>query len=231
MKTRVAVVLAVVVVAAAAVLALVLLQLNGGGEVELAGAAKTVKPAGSAGETPAASPGAAESIGANEMSAVASPGAAGSISANEMSAVASLLAIATAQNTWHQNDLDGNGVLDYTPQYRNLHYQTNSSGKPVALIPRALADASGVAGLPYKGYRFGDMVVHWQMGLFDFRYQFGHSAWPVTYGVTGCHTFIINTGRLIRKRDLGPASTIMVIYPNTSYGWSTVSLVRSESGD
>jgi len=144
------------------------------------------------------------------------------ISSNEVAAVAGLRVIATGQNTWHRNDYDSNGILDFTPTYRLLHYQLDPAGRMVKMIDKALADASGPGGIPKNGYRYGDMVSHWQTGAYNYRYEYGHCAWPATYGVTGRHTFITSVEGTIYKRDLGQASTLIPVYPNTNAGWTIV---------
>jgi len=144
------------------------------------------------------------------------------IESNELSAVAGLRTIAAAQSTWHRNDHDNNAILDFTPTYRNLHYQLDLAGRKVGYIDQALANASGVGGISKSGYRFGDMTAHWQTGPYNFAYEFANCAWPAEYGVTGRHTFVISADGTIFKRDLGLASTLIPIFPNTSAGWTLV---------
>jgi len=141
---------------------------------------------------------------------------------NAVSAIAGLRTISTAQNTWHRNDHDLNNILDFTPFYRNLHYTLDMAARKVGYIDKPLADASGVAGLDKNGYRYGDMVLHFQTGVFNYRYEYGLSAWPATYGRSGTNSYITNAEGTIFQRDLGLASTLIPTYPDTSFGWIIV---------
>jgi len=142
--------------------------------------------------------------------------------ANQVVAIASLRTISTAQNTWHRNDHDLNALLDFTPQYRSLHYQLDLAGRKISYIDKALADASGVGGIPKHGYLFGDMTTHWQTGRYNYRYEYGLCAWPAKYGKTGTMTFITSAEGTIFQQDRGLASGPITVYPNTAVGWEIV---------
>jgi len=116
--------------------------------------------------------------------------------------ISSFRSIAAAQNTWRQNDLDGNDVKDYARRYRMLYYQPDSSGRPVALIDKALADASGPGGVSEAGYLFADITGD-ANGPYDYRRQFGFCAWPATYGRSGKWTYITSAKGIIYRKDAG----------------------------
>jgi len=139
------------------------------------------------------------------------------IEANERLAVAGLRMIATGQNTWRRNDWDNNGLLDYTRQYRNLYYQLDMAGRPLAIIPKQFADASG--GASCRGYFFADLTANWQTGPYNWQYEFGICAWPAKYGITGRHTFVISAEGTVYQRDMGIASGPVNVFPNVGIGW------------
>jgi len=141
---------------------------------------------------------------------------------NAVAAMAGLRTISAAQNTWHRSDHDNNKILDYTSQYRLLHYQIDSAGRKVSYIDQPLANASGVGGISKNGYLFCDMTSHFQTGLFNWRYEYGICAWPAQYGRTGTLTLITSAEGTIYQRDMGANSGPITVYPDTSVGWIIV---------
>jgi len=129
------------------------------------------------------------------------------IDKNEKAAIKALRAIAGAQNTWQRKNYDGNDVLDYAPNYRDLYYH-EVDGKPVALIPKELADACGPDGKSYKGYLFGDLVGDATTGKsYSWQYEFGMCAWPAKYKRTGVHAFVADvTGVIYQDIDGRPTT-------------------------
>jgi len=134
-------------------------------------------------------------------------------------AVASVRTIATGQNNWRSSDYDGNGVYDYTPQYRNLYYQP-VGGIPVAIIDRSIAGASGPNGTPKNGYLFVDITGDAD-GPYDHQEQFGVCAYPAKYEVwlrnrygiprerLKLPTYITNEmGRIYKKDNGGKPVTV-----------------------
>jgi len=115
--------------------------------------------------------------------------------------VASLRATANAQNHWRQSDYDGNGVNDYTPRYRLLYYQI-VDGKPVAIIDKRLADASGPKGISKNGYRFIDMTGD-ASGPYDYKVAFGICGYPAKYKKSGIYTYITNEAGTFYGKDNG----------------------------
>jgi len=135
--------------------------------------------------------------------------------------VGALLAIAGGQNT-RPGDYDGNFILEYASNYRDLYYELDANGRPVAKISKELADACGPNGKPYKGYLFCDMTAHWQTGPYNWQYEFGFCAWPAKYGKSGKATYITSADGSIYQRDRGPKAGPITTYPDTSVGWILV---------
>jgi hypothetical protein len=95
---------------------------------------------------------------------------------NAVAAAAALRTIASGQNTWYRMDCDGNGINDYAPACRLLHYQIEKrTGRPINIIDQSMADASSPSGVPRNGYRLLDMLG------FDPRTGFGVCAYPAQH--------------------------------------------------
>lgn len=144
------------------------------------------------------------------------------IGSNELSAMKAALAYVDAQREYAQVDRNGDGVLEYA---RKL---VSSKGQRDGLIwSPELGDDSplGSAFLPsrpgegYHGYRFRILTEqgsHANGGarkyLIGKRMVNGYAlvAWPVTYGVTGVMTFIVNHEGELFERNLGPNTSSVV---------------------
>jgi len=140
------------------------------------------------------------------------------IECSTFGAIAVLRSIAAGQNSWHRNDYDGNDILDYTPNYRNLYYQPDENGKPVAFIQKYLADASGPGGVSWNGYLFADITGDAD-GPYDYKFEFGACAYPANYKEFNGITYITNaTGYIYRKDTGGKPITVWPKDPEKA-GW------------
>ena len=102
------------------------------------------------------------------------------ISANEASAIAVLRSMHAAQQIYREQDVDGNGTLDY-----GLWANLESAG----LMPIE-------QGADYNGYSFTHKDVN-SAGLF----QWCNIARPIVLGVSGTRYFAIQADGVIRYKD------------------------------
>jgi Protein of unknown function (DUF2950) len=141
------------------------------------------------------------------------------IGANELDTIGTLARLVEAQREYVQADRDGDGILEYAQVI------STSAGKHDGLLPaddpvaQAEVRPGKAKSTPVCGYYF--RVLESQGANADGgRHQyvvdgkhmmggFALVAWPAEYGVTGIHTFIVNTDGLIFEKDLGkPVSNL-----------------------
>jgi hypothetical protein len=142
------------------------------------------------------------------------------IAKNELEALTVMKYLCSAEADFRANDRDGNKVNDFwTGDVAGLYFLT-PTGLPLALIPRAVADAdatprqgSGARAIPYHGYYFmaldsdesEDPPVRYgqdtdrKSGKTRNRERFGFCAFPAEPGVTGRTIYIINENNSIRS--------------------------------
>ena len=141
---------------------------------------------------------------------------------NELDTIATVRAYVEAQEEYALEDHDGDGVLEYAQKLISSEGKTDGlywsagEGEPQSPAGEALADgavlAKAQAGKGYFGYRYrvltsqGDNIAG---GKFDYVINgnmiagFALVAWPVKYGVTGVHTFVVNRNGTVYQADLG----------------------------
>ncbi|MEI2297002.1 DUF2950 domain-containing protein [Ensifer sp. MJa1] len=141
---------------------------------------------------------------------------------NELQTIATVGAYVDAQEDYAQQDHDGDGVLEYAHKLISSDgqmdglYWPETPGLPESPAGAALADGAALArakaGKGYYGYHYriltsqGDNIAG---GKFDYIINgnmiagFALVAWPVQYGVTGVHTFVVNRNGIIYQADLG----------------------------
>jgi hypothetical protein len=147
---------------------------------------------------------------------------------NERRAVEALKRLAVAEADFRANDRDGNRIQDFwTGDVAGLHDVTDPvSGRPLALIERAVADADAAPlpmhprrHAPYAGYSFVAMTEERRLwgselyavhtngvrlgGPFHNHSKFAFCAYPAAYGRTGRRTFVINEGNTVFMVDTG----------------------------
>jgi len=128
----------------------------------------------------------------------------------ETNAVGSCRAYAEAQTIFKRNDWDGDGVLAYAKDFKELHSTKDGQGNPIQLIDAAFAAAAD-KDHPKHGYYFVNMKTIGGKAI-DWKNDFALCAVPAVYGRTGYRTFIINTNGTVFGKDLG-ASTAVEDYP------------------
>lgn len=141
---------------------------------------------------------------------------------NELDTIATVRAYVEAQEEYAQEDHDGDGVLEYAQKLISSEGKTDGlywpagEGQPQSPAGEALADGAVLARAPagkgYFGYRYrvltsqGDNIAG---GKFDYIINgnmiagFALVAWPVKYGATGVHTFVVNRNGTVYQADLG----------------------------
>ncbi|MBD9649240.1 DUF2950 domain-containing protein [Ensifer sp. PDNC004] len=141
---------------------------------------------------------------------------------NELDTIATVRAYVEAQEEYALEDHDGDGVLEYAQKLISSEGKTDGlywpagEGEPQSPAGEALADgavlAKAQAGKGYFGYRYrvltsqGDNIAG---GKFDYIINgnmiagFALVAWPVRYGATGVHTFVVNRNGTVYQADLG----------------------------
>jgi hypothetical protein len=161
---------------------------------------------------------------------------------NELQTIATLAFYVDAQRDYRAEDRDDDGVLEYAQKAVSSEGQTDGLYWPAteetgespagALDPGQIDKAA--EGRGYYGYRYriltgqGDNVAG---GAHDYVVNGnminGHAivAWPVEYGVTGIHTFMVNHAGVIYETDLGDdtaekVEAITVFNPDDT--WSVV---------
>ncbi|RDL50460.1 hypothetical protein BLJAPNOD_01581 [Ensifer sp. M14] len=145
---------------------------------------------------------------------------------NELEAINTVRAYVDAQEEYTQEDHDGDGVFEYAQKLISSEGKTDGLYWPVeqgdgdspagdlsqAQLDKAKADEG------YYGYRFkiltrqGGNIAG---GSYDYVINgnmiagFGLVAWPVKYGETGIHTFVVNRNGIVYQADLGAGTDAM----------------------
>ncbi|OCP21261.1 MULTISPECIES: DUF2950 family protein [unclassified Ensifer] len=141
---------------------------------------------------------------------------------NELQAIATVGAYADAQQEYALQDHDGDGVLEYAQKLISSDgamdglFWPSSPGGPESPAGAALADGAAVAkaraGKGYFGYHYRVLTSQGENiagGKYDYVINgnmiagFALVAWPVKYGVTGVHTFVVNRNGIVYQADLG----------------------------
>ncbi|WP_425336054.1 DUF2950 domain-containing protein [Sinorhizobium numidicum] len=141
---------------------------------------------------------------------------------NELQAIATMRAYVDAQQEYALQDHDGDGVLEYAQRLISSDGQTDglywpsTPGLPESPAGPALADgavlAKAKAGEGYFGYHYRILTGQGENiagGKYDYVINgnmiagFALVAWPVSYGATGVHTFVVNRNGIVYEADLG----------------------------
>lgn len=142
---------------------------------------------------------------------------------NELSTIDTLKAYVDAQEDYASQDRDGDGVLEYAQKtvsspgkQDGLYWPAEEFGGEESPAGPALADGDALqrakAGQGYHGYRYriltgqGDNIAGGKFSyVINGNMIAGHAAvaWPVTYGLTGIKTFLVNKNGIIYQADLG----------------------------
>lgn len=147
------------------------------------------------------------------------------IGENELQTISTMRAYVDAQVEYAEQDRDGDGVLEYAQKlissegkHDGLYWPTevgdtdegDESPAGASLTQADIAKAK--AGEGYYGYRYRILTAQGANiagGQYDYIINgnmivgFGLVAWPVKYGETGVHTFVINNGGIVYQADLG----------------------------
>lgn len=160
---------------------------------------------------------------------------------NELQAIATMRAYVDAQREYEGKDHDGDGVLEYAQKLVSRDDQTDglywSPDLGAGSSPAGSALESGdvlrkaKSGAGYFGYRYRILMGQGPNiagGKFDYVINgnmiagFGLAAWPVRYGETGVHTFLVNANGTVYQADLGKntdaiASGIKIFNPDDNW--------------
>jgi hypothetical protein len=145
------------------------------------------------------------------------------IDQNEMVAVAVLRDYCVAQAVFSTTHDSGHARGTHAADLRDLHY-SRKDGRPVCLVPREVADATGPASA-IEGYFFEHLTRHAAWGAIDPATGFGLAALPARYGVTGRHTFVVDCRGQVYEKDTGSNATLGGVYPDVDAcgsGWRMV---------
>lgn len=145
---------------------------------------------------------------------------------NELAAIATVRSYVDAQEEYAEEDHDGDGVLEYAQKLISSEGQTDGlywpaeqgdGDSPAGDLSQAQLDKAK-ANEGYYGYRFkiltrqGGNIAG---GSYDYVINgnmiagFGLVAWPVKYGETGIHTFVVNRNGIVYQADLGAGTDAM----------------------
>ncbi len=140
---------------------------------------------------------------------------------NELQAIATLRAYVEAQRDYSDVDHDADGVLEFAQKLISSSGETDGlywppdqgdGDSPAGDMVDEAALVKAKAGDGYFGYRYriltgqGENVAG---GRYDYVINgnmiagFGLVAWPVRYGETGVHTFVVNQQGIVYEADLG----------------------------
>ena len=141
---------------------------------------------------------------------------------NELQAIATMRAYVDAQKVYEAGDHDGDGVMEYAQRLISSDGKTDGLYWPSELgagdSPAGSAFESDdalskvKAGDGYFGYRYRILTGQGPNiagGKFDYIINgnmiagFGLIAWPVRYGETGVHTFLVNANGIVYQANLG----------------------------
>lgn len=144
----------------------------------------------------------------------------GSVDA-EVWAVASCRAYIVGQMGYHDKDRDGDGELEYANPY-TVMAKTGTEGSRYNLISASFASARGAAGKPENGYVFMDMKSIAGKPI-DWKSSFALCATPKIYGKTGVNTFMVTSGYMIWKKNLGCSKFVEDVPADpAAEGWDLV---------
>ena len=147
------------------------------------------------------------------------------IGENELQTIATVRAYVDAQNDYAGEDRDGDGVLEFAQKlissegtHDGLYWppemgDTDEGDESPAGAALSQADiAKAKAGEGYFGYRYRILTgqgANIAGGQYDYIINgnmivgFALVAWPVKYGETGVHTFLVNNEGIVYQADLG----------------------------
>nr|WP_271899212.1 DUF2950 domain-containing protein [Phyllobacterium sp. IY22] len=160
---------------------------------------------------------------------------------NEIETIGTMRAYVEAQQEYAAEDHDGDGVLEFAQKLISsdgetdgLYWQAEVSEEESPAGP-ALADGAVLskakAGEGYFGYHYriltsqGDNIAG---GKHDYLINgnmiagFALVAWPVNYGISGVHTFVVSKEGIVYEADLGEdtaklAADIRTFNPNDNW--------------
>jgi len=139
------------------------------------------------------------------------------IGRNELATMQAVLAYYDAQMEYAQQDRNGNGLLEYAPQFIStpgahdgLFWEVETGETPSPLGP-LMADHTPGSG--YHGYFFRILDAqgeHARGGAYSYmlgdqmRAGFAVVAWPEEYGESGVMSFIVSHAGIVYEQNLGP---------------------------
>jgi hypothetical protein len=127
---------------------------------------------------------------------------------------------ASAQKMFKRNDWDGDGLLEYAPDLRELHGAKDMAGKQIQLINESMASARGSEATPWQGYLFLEMKTVGGKPI-DWAKDFALCAVPSQYGKTGWLTYIVKTDGRVWSRDSGTGEFVADFPADPeSQGWT-----------
>ncbi|MGE6784523.1 DUF2950 family protein [Ensifer adhaerens] len=161
---------------------------------------------------------------------------------NELQTISTMRQYVDAQEEYAAEDRDDDGVLEYAQklisragQRDGLYWPVGEGEVDDSPAGEALAEADVLskakAGEGYNGYHYRILTSQSDNiagGQFDYVINgnmiagFGLAAWPVKYGVSGVHTFLVNRDGIVYEADLGEqtdkvASGIRRFNPNDDW--------------
>lgn len=125
---------------------------------------------------------------------------------NELSTVETLLALADAQQRYA--DSVGKGqyarrLISSPGKTDGLYWPTRTEADASPVGPDALAMTSDTpTDEAFSGYHFRVIPTTKEKN-----HEYTFVAWPAKYGITGIHTFLMSSDRVIYQRDLGPSTS------------------------
>ena len=140
---------------------------------------------------------------------------------NELEAIETVRAYVDAQEEYAKADHDGDGVLEYAQKLISSEGKTDGlywpeeqgdGESPAASLVNQAELAKAKEDKGYYGYRFkilNRQGANIAGGAYDYTINgnmiagFGLVAWPVKYGETGVHTFVVNRNGIVYQADLG----------------------------
>lgn len=147
------------------------------------------------------------------------PAVADKMAANESAVIANLRAYVTAQHIFRRTDWDGDGVLEWAPNFTHLYRLPN--GREPHLIDLAFARATSQERRKF-GYWFQDLKTYADGKAYDHRIEFGLITRPAVYGDTGRATFVVDGSGAIYQKDCGPEGYKGTQFPDLKVGWTAV---------
>lgn len=158
---------------------------------------------------------------------------------NELETIATLRAYVDAQEDYALDDHDGDGVLEYAQKFISapggtdgLYWPDDQGDGPSPAGDLRQSEIDRAAeGKGYFGYRFKILTRQGSNiagGAYDYVINgnmiagFAVVAWPVVYGETGIHTFVVNRNGIVYQADLGQdterlAADIRQFNPNDNW--------------